>query len=119
MFKHALVHGTGKKQATVMIFGDAVFTHAEEMRSALGDALEACEHLTIDVGKVRVIDLTFRALLCSLHRRSELVNKTITMQGALPRRKNDQVRYARIKGCLFKNDNERCQLWESIIPGAG
>ena len=121
MFKHAVVNGTGKGKAVIMISGDAVFTHAQEMQKALGEALDACDHLTIDIGRVEVVDVTFRALLCSLHRRSELVNKKIVMQGALPRREGDPVRYTRVKGCLFKEASELCQLWESIIrvPGSG
>lgn len=72
------------------------------------------------ISRVGVIDDTFRALLCSLHRRSELVNKKITLQGALPRLEVDPARYTRVEGCLFKEASELCQLWESIIwvPGA-
>jgi ABC-type transporter Mla MlaB component len=118
MFNHARFNGIGKGETTIMISGAAVFTHAQEMQNALGDALDACDHLTIDVGRVEAMDLTFRALLCSLHRRSELVNKKISMQGALPRREGYPVRH-RVKGCLFKATGECCQLWESIAKDGG
>jgi ABC-type transporter Mla MlaB component len=117
MFRHVVVNGISKGEATVVISGDAVFTHALEMQSALSEALESCDHLTIDVGSVEVLDVTFRVLLCSLHRRSELVNKRISMQGALPSREDDRTRYARVNGCLFKGASERCLLWESIVQG--
>jgi len=115
MFSHILVDEIGAGEATVVILGDAVFTHAQEMQAALSQALDACEHLTIDVGSVDALDLNFRVLLCSLHRRSELVNKKISMRGALPGLEDDRTRYDRVKGCLFKKPNERCMLWESMI----
>jgi hypothetical protein len=116
MFVHQVVSGFGNGEATVLISGDAVFTHAGEMQAALGEALDACQHLTIDVGCVDALDGTFRVLLCALHRRSELGNKSISMQGVLPGWDDDQSRYA-TKGCLFRGANERCPLWESLVRG--
>ena len=77
MFKHVVVSGIDKGEATVVISGDAVFTHAQEVQDALSEALRACDHLTIDVGAAGELDLTFRVPLCSLHRRSVLINKRI------------------------------------------
>lgn len=115
MFRHTLVQGTGKGEATVAISGDAVFTHAQEMQSALGEALEGCRHLTIDVGAIESHDGTFRVLLCSLHRRSELVNKRITMRGTLPGREGVQAGHAKENGCPFNRTNEGCPLWGSVL----
>lgn len=118
MFSHLVVKGIDKGEATIVISGDAVFTHAHEMQSALSAALDACQHLIIDVGSVQALDGTFRVLLCSLHRRSELVNKRITVQGPLTGRVDDQIRRSpRVQGCLFKKQDQFCTLWESMVPG--
>lgn len=116
MFRHLLVHGVGKGEATVVISGAAVFTDALEMQHALGEALDACEHLTIDVGDIEAFDATFRVLLCSLHRRSELVNKRISITGVLLRREDGQAGNARVEGCLFKDESGVCTLWDRPAP---
>jgi ABC-type transporter Mla MlaB component len=118
MFRLSVVRGTAKGQATARIYGEAVFTHAQEIQSALCEALAGCDHLTIDLGEVAVLDATFRALLCSLHRHSGLLHKKITLQGALPRR-DDPLRYPGINGCLFKETPECCRLWDSVASGPG
>jgi ABC-type transporter Mla MlaB component len=113
MFSHLVVKGARKDDSRILLFGVAIFTHAEEMQSALGEALEGCHCLTIDVEGVEAFDVTFRVLLCSLHRRSQLVNKTILLQGGLPGREDDPAKYARVEGCLFKNASDLCTLWHS------
>ena len=116
MFKHVVVSGIDKGEATVVISGNAVFTHAQEVQDALSEALRACDHLTIDVGAAGELDLTFRVLLCSLHRRSVLINKRISVRVApAPGRDNRQRRYTRVEGCLFKDASEHCSLWDG--PG--
>ena len=111
MFGHIMINRIGKRDAMVVVSGDAVFTHAQEMQTALGEALETCDNLTIDVRKVQASDVTFRVLLCSLHRRSELENKTIAILGTLPGRED-----ARVNGCL-KNSSQRCALCNSAVKG--
>ena len=118
MFRLSVVRGNARGQVTARISGEAVFTHAQEIQSALGEALAGCDHLTIDLGEVAVLDATFRALLCSLHRHSGLLHKKITLQGA-PARRDDPLRHPGIKGCLFKETHECCRLWDSIVPGPG
>jgi hypothetical protein len=108
--RYTVAQGIGKGESTVVILGDAVFTHAQEIMSALSEALDACDHLIIDVGKVVAYDGTFRVLLCSLHRRSELVRKTISMKGTLP-----GLRNVYIHRCAFNGTNQRCTLWESVV----
>ena len=116
MFRHSLLQETGKSEAVIVISGDAVFTQAQEMESALSAALQSCRHLIIEIGGVEAFDSTFQVLLCSLHRRSELENKKISLQGI--RRENEPTWQARLKGCLL-NENTRCPLWEPILkPGA-
>jgi len=115
MFRLSVRSGRGSGEATVVIAGDAVFTHAGELQSALGEVLADCEHLTIDVGKVGLLDLTFHVLLCSLHRQSELAHKRITLQGADCRREVPPC-FSRHRRCLVKGGNGVCHLWG---PGAG
>lgn len=110
MFRHTLVEGTGAGEATMAIFGDAVFTEAQEMERALGAALDACRRLTIDVGGVQNFDGTFRVLLCSLHRRSQLENKTIVMHGNLRKREQDRSWQSKLKGCPFDGIDRNCPL---------
>jgi len=117
MFRLTVVHSDGQEAATAVISGEAVFVHAQEMQSALGDALASCQHLTIELGKVAGFDATFRALVCSLHRQSELVHKKITLQGHLAWRE-DPLGSAGIKGCLLEQRYECCRLWETILTGA-
>ena len=114
MFKHTWHQETGSDEATIKISGEAVFTQAQEMESALGEALEACRHLIIDIGGIEAFDSTFEVLLCSLHRRSDLGNKRISIQGSLPRQESLQTRQAKANGCLLQGTNKRCPLWEPV-----
>ena len=117
MFRLVVVKGIDKGEATVVISGDAVFTHAQEMQSALNEALDACDRLAIDVGAVDAFDVTFRVLLCSLHRKAELAHKRVSMQGGMPGREGDHARFFKVNGCLFKGGTEQCQLWKTTATG--
>lgn len=117
MFRHILQHGGGEGRAILSISGHAVFTRAQEMEQVLGGALEACRHLTIDLEGIEEYDSTFRVLLCSLHRRSELEQKTLAIRGALPGRESEQARQAGAMGCLRDETNTRCHLWEKEPKG--
>lgn len=105
----------GKCEATVFVSGAAVFTHATELQESLNDALDACGHLVVDISAAGPIDLTLRALLCSLHRRSELMNKTMSVRVADAEGNGCGERYARVEGCLFKDADGYCSLWDG--PG--
>uniref|UniRef100_C6E308 STAS domain-containing protein n=1 Tax=Geobacter sp. (strain M21) TaxID=443144 RepID=C6E308_GEOSM len=118
MFRYALVRGKGDGEMTVVISGHALFTQAGDIERALRGALNACHHLTVDVGSARELDLTFRVLLCSLHRRSVLQNKTVTVRDtrATPREVREDIE--RVEGCLFKDGSDLCTLWRPrATPG--
>lgn len=118
MFSYEVVSGNGAGEVTVVISGDAVFTHSEEIDRALCDALDTCDSLTVDVGAAKELDLTFRVLLCSLHRRSELINKSVSVRDTrAPGRKERQSRYARVDGCLSKDASGLCSLWHGSGGG--
>jgi ABC-type transporter Mla MlaB component len=118
MFRLCVRGGRESGEATVLIAGDAVFTHAGELQSALSQVLADCEHLTIDIGKVELLDLTFRVLLCSLHRQSELAHKKITLQGADCRRDVSHC-FSGSRVCLVKDGNGSCHLWDPGADGRG
>lgn len=112
MFRYEVLRGNGNGRATMVVAGNAVFTHSKEVEEALCEALDGCDHLTVDVGAAADLDLTFRVLLCSLHRRSELINKTISVRDARGGgRRGIESRHARVEGCLFKDGSEFCSLW--------
>lgn len=118
MFRYEVVSGNRAGEATVVISGDAVFTHSKEIDQALSEALAACDKLTVDVGAAMELDLTFRVLLCSLHRRSELYNKTLSVRDTRdPGRGERRPGYERVEGCLFKDASGLCSLWH--VSGEG
>ncbi len=126
MFRYLLTKTKDKDQATLAISGNAVFIRADEMDNALAAGLACCRELVIDVSGLESFDSTFQVLLCSLHRRSELENKSISIVGALPGRSNEQARQAKAKGCLLNGNSKHCPLCEpaaaaaaSSGPGAG
>lgn len=115
MFSYTVVSGCGEGEVTLLISGNAVFTHTEEMNEALSDALDSCEHLTVDVGSANELDLTFRVLLCSLHRRSLLMNKRISVRFShMPGGEERRGGFARVEGCLYKDATAFCSLWHHI-----
>jgi len=118
MYRLTVENRVGQEKATAVISGEAVFIHAEELQSALCETLDSCQHLTIELSRIVVLDATFRALICSLHRYSELVHKDITLQGALARQE-DPLGDTGIRGCLLKETNQCCRLWGSIFQGLG
>jgi len=59
------VDRVGEEEATDRRCG---ITDATELQAALGEFLASCRRLTVDVGKLEVLDATFRVLICSLHR---------------------------------------------------
>ena len=118
MFRLTVVSRIGKEQATVLIQGAAVFTHARELQGALGEVLASCDHLTIDLGQLEDLDATLPALICALHRHAELVHKKISLQGA-PTLGQDPLRGSGVKGCLSPGSAGCCGLWDSLPKGPG
>lgn len=96
-------------ELTVSISGWAVFTHAKELEQALVEALSGCRHLTLDLTSVQQIDLSFPALVCCLHRKSELLHKEITLRGP-PRRGRGWL--ATREARCPRQPGRQCRLWE-------
>jgi ABC-type transporter Mla MlaB component len=117
MFRLTIIDGTGRKATTVAISGSALFSDARELEQALGQLLAGCDHLTIDICGVQDVDVTFRALICVLHRHSELLHKKISLQGALSLR-GDPLFLSNSRRC-FRKPDQCCHLWDVVLPGPG
>lgn len=111
MYRHAVIDNGGGR-ATVVVTGDAVFTDIPELQRVLEDALDACEHLSVEVEGADAVDATLRVLLCSLHRRSELLKKPISARIPPAGGRRRPKRRQRVEGCPFGEEGDCCPLWD-------
>lgn len=71
-------------QKTLHVEGRADLSQRSELHSKLLDALLGCNHLIVNLDKVSRFDGWLIALLCSVNKTSELLNKRLTIQGMEP-----------------------------------
>lgn len=63
----------------VNLGGDLTFPHAPRIRECLLEAFTAMQHVGLDLGEIREIDLSFLQLLCAAHRTALAEGKEITL----------------------------------------
>jgi len=98
--------GTGK----LILDGDMTVQRAGELKTALIEALDKATSVVIDMEHITDADLSFLQLLCSAHRTSLKINKTVSLSENAPQFFWDTVKKAgyscKDPGC----DDQNC-LW--------
>jgi len=100
---------------TITLEGDLTVSSAEELRNLLIRSLSDSSRVGVNLEHVAEVDLTILQLLCSAHRTSAQMNKSIGFTGALPEAlKNIAVRsgFARHAGCP-RDINKNC-IWVGL-----
>jgi anti-anti-sigma regulatory factor len=64
---------------TLKLEGRCVVDHADELKTALIDALKSEGHLVIDLERVSEVDLSCLQLFCSAHKSSLLLSKHFSL----------------------------------------
>ncbi len=101
--------------------GSLTIEHAEELKSAITEALASASRLTIDLSAAETVDLCFLQLLCSAHRTAVKDGKSIVLAntGEAFVESIRETGYLRHVGCM-PNSGHGC-LWagkEDQKPGA-
>ncbi len=76
---------TGNRESMVLAFeGEMVIERAEQLKTSLCDALEAAQHIAINLEKVTKVGLPCLQLLCSAHQSALSHQKILSFQGDVP-----------------------------------
>jgi len=92
--------------------GDLTIIHAAELKKILLEAIENSPHVDLNIDKVADVDLSCLQLLCSAHRTSLNLNRTISIASNHPEIFREALRDAGFplnKGCELDPDGS-C-LW--------
>lgn len=106
-------NGTSKDKTTLVMTGELTIRQAGAARDELQDALKNTQCVELDVKAATEVDLAFLQLLCSAHRTSMNMNKTLMFKGTIPtvlKKSIEDNGYARTSGCVL-NSNYTC-LWQ-------
>lgn len=106
-------NGTSENKTTLVMTGELTIRQASAAKDELQDALKKAQHVELDVGAATEVDLAFLQLLCSAHRTSMNLNKTLMFKGAIPavlKKSIEDNGYARTSGCVL-NSSHAC-LWQ-------
>jgi ABC-type transporter Mla MlaB component len=113
MFRFRVLDAAGEEEVTVQLWGRAVCTEARELQEVLGAVLGGCRHLTIDLSRLSDADASFQALICALHRKSELAHKKITLRGTLC---GSRVPVRCLPRCTSLGpDDAGCPIWRPVL----
>jgi len=97
---------------TLVMEGNLTIQQAGAVREELQSALKKGQHIELDMEAVKAADLAFLQLLCSAHRTSVNMGKTLAFKGEIPavfRKSVEDNGYARPHGCVL-DVNKTC-LW--------
>lgn len=105
------VEKKGKKQVLV-INGELTIEHAVELKKALHQSLKDGERVVLDLSKVTEMDLSSLQLLCSAHKTSVNLKKTLELRHdntGIFKEAVTRAGYTRYSGCTMETENS-C-LW--------
>jgi anti-anti-sigma regulatory factor len=97
---------------TLVLEGNLTIQQASAVKEELQIALKKGQHIELDMEAVKAADLAFLQLLCSAHRTSVSMGKTLAFKGEIPAALKKSVEdngYAHPHGCVF-DVNKTC-LW--------
>lgn len=100
------------EECVVKLRGDLTVEHAHEMKSVFLEALQSNERVVVELEGITDVDLSFLQLLCSAHRTSMRLNKSLTLlseQSDIFRQAVRDAGFSRILGC--HEDPQKACLW--------
>jgi ABC-type transporter Mla MlaB component len=104
--------GTSQEKKTLVLKGNLTIEKAAATKVMLQDALNNAQHVELDIESTGEIDLAFLQLLCSAHRTSVTLGKTLLFKGAIPaifKKSVEDNGYLRGQGCAL--DSIKTCLW--------
>ena len=104
--------GNPEDTITLVLEGNLTIVRASDAKVELQEALKNAQHIELDIESAREVDLAFLQLLCSAHRTSINMDKTLVFQSAIPeifKKSVEDNGYARHTGCAL-DCNNTC-LW--------
>lgn len=100
--------GSSPNKTTLVLNGNLTISRARATRDELHKALKNTQHVELDVESAEEVDLSFLQLLCSAHRTSLSLNKTLLIKGTIPEVFNKSIEdngFMRQRGCLLDSTN--------------
>jgi ABC-type transporter Mla MlaB component len=104
--------GISKKRITLKMDGNLTIEKVSDMKEELREALRDAQHIEINIKTAQEVDSAFLQLLCSAHRTSLNMGKTLTIKSIVHATLNKAIEnngYARPCGC--KLDLNKTCLW--------
>jgi anti-anti-sigma regulatory factor len=101
------------RKGRLILDGSLTIARAGELKAALLEGLEKVDQVTVCLGEVSEVDLTFFQVLCSAHRIFDAKNKTISITDATDgawRQMMVRSGFTRMKACALDLKSE-C-LWK-------
>ncbi len=100
--------GSSPNKTTLVMNGHLTISQACAAKDELHKALKKVQHLELDMESAEEIDLSFLQLLCSAHRTSINLRKTLTFKGTLPEAFKKSLKdngFMRQRGCAADSTN--------------
>jgi anti-anti-sigma regulatory factor len=100
------------KERLLVINGGLTIEYAVELKEALQKSLKDGEHVSLDLSNVTEMDLSSLQLLCSAHKTSVNLNKTLELMqntGEVFKETVMKAGYKRYSGCT--KETEKSCLW--------
>jgi len=76
---------------SLILEGDMIIDHAEELKSSLLDMLKNCCSLDLNMERVNKVDMFGLQVLCSAHRSAMKVDKVMRLIGQQPEALRDAI----------------------------
>lgn len=114
------------RQLTLRVAGKMSFDQADEIQRVFVNSLHICDHLVVNLEQIQQADFSFCMILCVTHRTAEMLNKKLTIKGALPvgsAKHFDYILHSQHHGCRYSSKKNKCILrylevaTDSTCPG--
>jgi anti-anti-sigma regulatory factor len=92
--------------------GEVNITEAGDLKEALLKAMGRADKVYLDAAEVTCVDISCLQLLCSAHRTSVKLNKTLSWNSAIPaafNKTSNEAGFLRHVGCVL--DAEKSCIW--------
>lgn len=104
------------RKTTVHIEGSVSSEIVDSLQPIFSKILRTCDHLEVNLKRLKEVDYSFIMLLCATHRTAVLFGKQLTLKGGTPgafEKYLDLLHYSRKEGCLFTG-RSHCRFKEFI-----
>lgn len=100
--------GSPQDKTTLAMNGNLTISRARAARDELHKALKNAQYIELDLESADEVDLSFLQLLCSAHRTSISLKKTLVIKNTIPagfKKSIEENGFIRPRGCALDSSN--------------